>query len=184
MPWWHRALTSGGAPETSAHSFLDGGRSPGLRPPSFLWFTTGRQCDSMPEEDAMGSKASRTYPEPGTFLGADGETYSVRPLSINGLIKIEEHYGFESIEEAFETKKLELHKPKKLRWMLCTILQEAHPDMTEEKAGEIITVGNLAEAQAAVIWSFTAGLPLEEPEEEAEDPRDPPGRNSEAPEGT
>ena len=41
--------------------------------------------------------------------------------------------------------------------------------MTEEKAGEIVNVQNLADAQAAVVWSFTAVLPTEAPEDEEED---------------
>lgn len=150
--------------------FESRGRSPGnIRPLSLL---------TLPEEITM-SQASRAYPEPGTFKGADDEIYTVKPLSINGMVKIEEQYGFESIEEAFDTKRLELHKPKKLRWMLCTILQEAHEEMTEEKAGKIINVANLREAQAAVVWAFTAAVPTSGDEEEEESSADPSGKEKE-----
>ena len=121
------------------------------------------------------SKASKAHPEPGTFTGADGQTYRVRPLSLNGLIKIEERYGFDSIEEAFDVTKLELHKPRNLRFLLATVLQEAHPDLTEEQTGSIITVAALPEASTAVVWALAAGLPegKEEPTEEAKAGQDP-----------
>lgn len=114
------------------------------------------------------SDASEAYPAPETFVGVDGKTYEIRPLSINGMIKIEERYELESIEEAFQIGRLELQKPKNLRFLLWVIISEAHPDLKEDQAGSIVNVANLAAAQAAIVSAFTRGLPKGEVESEEE----------------
>jgi hypothetical protein len=131
----------------------------------------------VPEVKRM-SEASKAYPSPSSFVGSDGETYVIKPLSINGLVKIEEFYGFESVQEAFELRQLELRKAINLRFMLATVLQETYPDMTEEQAGNIVTLKNLNEAQMAIVWAFTQGLPGDEDEDadgegDEETPADP-----------
>ena len=118
------------------------------------------------------SEASETYPEPATFTGADGQTYHVKPITLNGLIALEDRYKAESIQDLFDPAKLQLGKLGNLRFLLWTVLKPSHPDLTEEKTGNVIDIFTLQAARDAVAAAFKAGLPQKE-EEEAEPPADP-----------
>lgn len=118
------------------------------------------------------SEASKAYPREATFTAADGKTYAVRPLTLDGLIAIEERYKLDSIEDAFNTERLQLMKAANLRFLLWTVLKAAHPDLTEEETGRIIDVQNLPAARTAVVMAFTGGLP-EPDQKEAAPPADP-----------
>jgi len=127
------------------------------------------------------SEAAETYPEPETFTGADGKTYRVKPLTLNSLMLIERRYDVESIDDLFDTKKLQLNKLTNLRFLLWICLRQAQPNLSEEETGDIIDVGNLPAARDAVVAAFTHGLP-QKPAQEAEPSADP--QNSPAGEGS
>ena len=118
------------------------------------------------------SEAAETYPEPATFTGADGKTYRVQPLNLNSLIAIEKRYDVESIDDLFDTEKLQLGKLGNLRFLLWTCLRQAQRNLTEDETGDIIDVGNLPAARDAVVAAFTGGQP-QRPTQEAEPPADP-----------
>ena len=118
------------------------------------------------------SEASNAYPAPATFTGADGKTYHVRAITLNGLIALEERYKAESIEDLFDPAKLQLEKLDNLRFLLWIVLKPAHPDLTEQKTGDIIDIFTLQAARDAVVAAFTCGLP-QTAEQEAEPPADP-----------
>ena len=119
------------------------------------------------------SEASKAYPREATFTAADGKTYTVRPLTLDGLIAIEERFTLESIEQAFDTERLQLHKSVNLRFLLWIVLRAAHPDLTEEQTGRIIDVQILPAARTAVVQAFTGGLPDADEKREAATPEDP-----------
>jgi len=119
------------------------------------------------------SEASETYPAPATFTGADGKTYRVKAITLNGLIALEGRYQAESIQDLFDPAKLQLEKLDNLRFLLWTVLKPSHPDLTEQKTGDIIDIFTLQAARDAVVAAFTAGLPARKEPEERETAEDP-----------
>ena len=118
------------------------------------------------------SEASNAYPAPATFTGADGKTYHVRAITLNGLIALEQFYQAESIQDLFDAAKLHLEKLPNLRFLLWTVLKPSHPDLTEQKTGDIIDIFTLQDARDAVVAAFNRGLPQSRGQE-AEPPADP-----------
>jgi len=119
------------------------------------------------------SEAAEAYPEAATFTGTDGKTYRVKPLTLNGLIALEARYNVESIQDLFDPTKLQLDKLDNLRFLLWTVLKPSHPDLSEQKTGDIIDIYTLQDARDAVVKAFSAGLPARKEPEDGEASQDP-----------
>lgn len=65
-----------------------------------------------------------------------GTVYTLTNLNLNHFVEIEEKYGEKGFQEALATM-------KGTRCLLWMALRKHHPDLNEEKVGELIDMGNM-----------------------------------------
>jgi len=77
----------------------------------------------------------------------DGETYKIAALNLNDMVDLEEEYGEDNLQKKLSTMKGSRH-------ILWKSLKKSHPDITEEKVGEMFDMsiigelGSLIESQS------------------------------------
>lgn len=93
-----------------------------------------------------------------TDLKTPGKTYTMR-MSVNAIIKLEEHFemGVNEIAEMLGDEKR--MRMSNVRTVVFYSLQDHHPDITEDEAGEAITEAGFAEASDALNKALAAAFP-------------------------
>lgn len=121
----------------------------------------------------------------GKTITLGGKNYEM-VMDFNAICDLEERYGsFEKAFDAIFKKKEKGNKPednevktddismKDMRFMLCVMLRHTDDDMTERKAGKLITANNMQQIMNALGKAMTGSMPQpEDDEKNAENPQE------------
>ena len=82
---------------------------------------------------------------PKTIRLADGNEYTLSPFNLNMMEEVEDKFG-----EAWDDL-IGKVRAKVLRYLLYVCLKPNHPELTEQKIGELVTTEILAQAYTAAL---------------------------------
>jgi hypothetical protein len=102
-------------------------------------------------------------------IKVEEEPYYLR-YDLNALVKLEESYG--DIEKAFDFENNPGGAIGKLRKVLFVGLQANHKELTEEDVGNLFTLENLSDFQAAIGMAMEAAMPEEDKAKNRKTPKD------------
>lgn len=112
--------------------------------------------------------------EGGTTIILGGKEYIIA-MDFNAICDLEEKYGsFDKAIKILESIGQDFSKPgvmKNMRFILCTMLRHTDEEMTERKAGKLITTGNMQKIMDA-LGKAMYGTSTEVEDPKAESPQE------------
>lgn len=93
-------------------------------------------------------------------------------FSLNALDALQDKYGgFDKLDDIFNEKNPDIFK--NIRWLLTTLINEGlkddEPQLTEQKVGKMIHLGNIGMIKTAIYKSFAYGVNGGEEQPETEE---------------
>ena len=93
-------------------------------------------------------------------INLNGKEYYLL-FSLNALDALQDKYGgYDKLGEIFDSNNKDIFKD--LRWLLTMLINEGleddEPQLTEQRVGKLIHLGNLSEIKTAIYKSFAYGV--------------------------
>lgn len=102
----------------------------------------------MPKEDRKAEASLLSRKEPAEVVLADGQIYTIKPVTTRKLIEMEAYFdaGLGEILMRYGQKPVTV-----LRSLLFLLLKDDHPDLTEDAVADLVDPGKILELAPVVL---------------------------------